>query len=250
VDWVGDDHVTIQIEEDGISPIQAAQFLGAGLRMAMGHYSVESVIVQHEDIEALIEAYEASVEEAARVAAFAANIYLSGISIVNEGFDFVMTVNEVAGGNYTAAIGFLPFISHSMVEGAAIIIRTAAGAEVLRIGKQAADVLRQAADIAEPAARYAHIEEHLTFAQRLELVKGRFLYFKRTDYKQRLIDAGFPKPAHFKNAQVHHDLSQASDLVDKFHAVGLRAFFRTNENPTQAEVLNKMNDLRSNQIYK
>jgi hypothetical protein len=149
-------------------------------------------------------------------------------------------------------------------------------------------VLREAADITGAAARYAHLEDHLDFAKRLELVKGKFLYFKRTDYTKRLIDAEVYPPAHFKNPQVHHDLSQAEDLIQKFYAVGLDidapAFTRwvegnkrpaqlpnvpkhqnwsgkfnaewrdwfskpENENPTQQDVLDQMNRLRSKPEY-
>lgn len=47
----------------------------------------------------------------------------SGFSIVNEGADWAVAIDDLSQGHYSAALSFLPFISASMVKGGRILIR-------------------------------------------------------------------------------------------------------------------------------
>jgi Ca2+-binding RTX toxin-like protein len=215
VDWLGDDHVTIQIEHD-INPIKAAEHLASGLQEAMAHISVRNVIIQNEDFDALKTAYQAQAAEAAKVAAAGANIYLSGISIVNEGADIVMTVSDVSEGRYYAAIGFLPFISGRLVDGAEVIIKRLDDAGIIaRFDNNAIDALSEAVKKTNFDEQFSILQENLSVAQRLALVDGGILRAAsdRTGLKRALQAAGQDATGLSENAakalyghvNAHHD---------------------------------------------
>jgi hypothetical protein len=108
-----DHRLVIQVEED-VTPIEAAQLLYMGLKRALGYPIVIEQIPQG-DLNALIQAYQAAWQRSLAAGATCIELYLSAFTIVNEGFDWVMTTYEVSQGHYAAAIGFLPFISGSAV---------------------------------------------------------------------------------------------------------------------------------------
>jgi hypothetical protein len=101
---------------NGLNPIEAAQELMERLIDASGLTEVR----QHLDhsgfrnIEALIASYKQAFKQAAAAVALASELYLSGISIVNEGADWVITIHELSEGNYYAAIGLLPLLPASV----------------------------------------------------------------------------------------------------------------------------------------
>ena len=109
IDYLGLGRVVIQIEED-TNPIRAAQLLHTGLLRSLAYPEVKNQIPT-DDFDNLKAAYKASVAEAAKVVTAGAELYLAGLSVANEGLDFVITLQEVSDGNYAAAIGFLPVVT-------------------------------------------------------------------------------------------------------------------------------------------
>ena len=105
----------IRVHKD-LNPIEAAQELMERLIDASGLTEVR----QHLDhtgfsnTETLIASYKQSVKQAAAAVALASELYLSGISIVNEGADWVITIHDLSEGNYYAAIGLLPLLPASV----------------------------------------------------------------------------------------------------------------------------------------
>jgi len=82
-------------------------------------------------IQAIINARNNAVKQAAGKAALSGQIILGGLSIVNEGSDWVMTIDDLSQGNYVAAAAFLPFISNGMVRGGKLLVKH--GDEVLDV---------------------------------------------------------------------------------------------------------------------
>ncbi|MEX2316716.1 MAG: hypothetical protein WD669_06165 [Pirellulales bacterium] len=118
---------------------------------------------------------------------------MSAISIVNEGADIVMTVSDVSEGKYYAAIGFLPFLSGRMVDGAEVILKKLGDAGILaRFDNSAIDALAEAVKKTDFDEQFEILEEQLTVAQRLALVDGGILRTAsdRTGLKRALQTAG------------------------------------------------------------
>ncbi len=219
IDWIdiGLETVVIEIEKD-ITPIQAAQYLYAGLRQSLAYRSVRNVIPPG-DLENTVQAYELTGSRAFLAAAECAQWYLAGFGIVNEGADWVMTAHELSQGNYQAAIGFLPFISVTMVS-------LAARKLTVRIGNDAADfytpIVRamEEADSLPLAQKVQHLEQAaaannltLPLGLRMMLVKGKYLEAP-SEYKalRRALLGEFEQQTagwtawQKQWAQVHHDL--------------------------------------------
>jgi hypothetical protein len=97
---------------NGLTPAQGAQELMERLIEATGLTEVRQHLdhTGFESIEVLIESYRQSVKQAAATVSFASQLYLSGISIANEGADWVITIHDLSEGNYYAAIGLLPLL--------------------------------------------------------------------------------------------------------------------------------------------
>ena len=126
----------IRLHKD-LSPVEAAQELMERLIDASGLTEVR----QHLDhtgfpnIETLITSYKQSVKQAAATVALASELYLSGISIVSEGADWVITIHDLSEGNYYAAIGLLPLLPASVGKTGVILKH---GRQSLRISAEAA----------------------------------------------------------------------------------------------------------------
>ena len=121
---------TIQIEED-INPVFAANLLFEGLKQVTPYHEVFDHYIFEDPMDDILTfkaAMTAAVEETQRTAIAATELYLSGLGIVNEGLDWIIVVNEVSEGNYTALAGALPFVPVGLVKsGGSLIIRTKAG---------------------------------------------------------------------------------------------------------------------------
>lgn len=127
----------IRIEvHDTLNPAEAAQELMQRLIEASGYTEVR----QHLDlsgfdnIELLKESYRQSIKHAAKAVALAAELYLSGISIVNEGADWVITIHDLSEGNYLAAIGLLPLVPAVFGKGGIVLKH---GKETIRVPAEA-----------------------------------------------------------------------------------------------------------------
>lgn len=102
-------------------------------------------------------------------------MYLNAISIVNEGVDLVMTLSDVYEGNYSAAIGLLPFIPGRVAAGGKVLIKKLDGTVVGRFEKAVVEAICEAAKKATFAEQFAVLGTKLSVKQRLNLVKGGLL---------------------------------------------------------------------------
>ncbi len=110
--------------DDALNLAEAAQQLMERLLEASSLTEVRQHLSHSgfKNIEALIDSYRQSFKQAAATVALAAELYLSGISIVNEGADWVLTFHELSEGNYYAAIAFLPLIP-AAVGNASVVLK-------------------------------------------------------------------------------------------------------------------------------
>lgn len=156
-----------------LNPVQAAQELMARLIEASGLTEVRQHLDHYgfENIDTLIDSYKQSVKKAADVTALIAELYLSGISIVSEGADWVITFSELSEGNYQAAIGLLPLLPASVGKTGVILkhgtqkykiplkaVRTLPVAELTALLESTAKLARNMAKagITKPANTAAH----------------------------------------------------------------------------------------------
>ena len=120
---------------------------------------------------------EAARQSYEQIAGFVENLgeaTLIGMSIVNEGADWVITAGEIADGNHWAAIGFLPFLSWKMIDGGEAIIRNAAGVTLRRFDKPAVEAIAAAARKTIPE-QYDLLKDVLTVSERIELYSAGWL---------------------------------------------------------------------------
>jgi hypothetical protein len=129
-------NVTIQIEDDDddINPVVAAQYLWQGLNKAHSTiFAFREAVANTAPTQALLEeaymTWHANAGKAAAQAGVAvAEIYLSGIGIVNEGLDWVLVINDVTEGHYTSMAALLPFVPRAIVSnGGRYVIRNTSG---------------------------------------------------------------------------------------------------------------------------
>ena len=143
--WIGNSSLTwrdiwgphrIRVDQ-GLNPAEAARELMERLLEATGLTEVRQQLDHSgfKNIDALIESYRQSVKKAAAFVSLASQLYLSGVSIVSEGADWVITIHELSEGNYQAAIGLLPLLP-AIVGKTKIILKH--GDETLRISAEAA----------------------------------------------------------------------------------------------------------------
>lgn len=153
-----DGKIAIKIESDDsdIHPGIAAQYLWMGLNKALTvkpfRLAVDNAAGSELQI-AAINAWRAQVGPAAAEAGVAAaELYLAGIGIVNEPLDWVLVVNDVAEGHYTALAAALPFISRGLI----------AGGRALKIKNAAGETLETFSDVAKlDAAKSLYHESDL-----------------------------------------------------------------------------------------
>lgn len=119
-----------------LDPVRAAQEFMDRLIEATGQTTVRQHLDHSgfDNVEQLIDSYRESAKQAASTAALATELYLSGISIASEGADLIVTINDVADGNYLAAIGLLPFIPAAVGKSGAVLKH---GRQQLRISGEA-----------------------------------------------------------------------------------------------------------------
>jgi len=139
---------TIQIEKDLDTPIHAAILMFQGLNQL----SVHSEIYNNYDFDDPMDdraAFKAAMTETSRwgrtTTVAAAELYLSGIGIVNEPLDWVMVFSEVADGHYEALAAALPIVSVGMVKGGRnLLLKNAAGEVIQTVDRPLANALQEA----------------------------------------------------------------------------------------------------------
>ncbi|MBX9788589.1 MAG: hypothetical protein K2Y37_06710, partial [Pirellulales bacterium] len=202
-----DGDLTIYIEED-IPPFQAAQYLWQELQGSRGYFWSR---VPATDSELRSEEARAIAgRKACEIGAAAANLYLSGLTILSDGADFVMTVHEVQEGNYQAAVGFLPFVPASIFSsGGRVIIRAIDGRVVGEFTDAMIEGMVQAAKKRYFSERWAELENlGISLRSRQLLVESRFIPvpYDRRELRARMIAAGDTPPTNLRNPQAHHDM--------------------------------------------
>jgi hypothetical protein len=156
-----DQKTYIQIEDDDVevagtkyNPAVAAQLLWNGLNQCLAYHHIR-VNIPITDLNALILAQQAVSQQAAQVGIAAGELYLSGIGIANDGVDLVLTMNEVAEGNYVAIAGALPFVPTSLFASSGrLLMRNAAGKLLGKVDNAAdLEVLQNIYKIVDPDER-------------------------------------------------------------------------------------------------
>ncbi len=111
-------------------PGVAAQLLWSGLCQMLAEALVRNQLdVDDPDTLEFLEKGWAAVGPAAcDVGIAAANLYLSGIAIVNEGANIAISLNEVSEGNYLAIAGVIPFIPATIFsKGGKLLLKKSSG---------------------------------------------------------------------------------------------------------------------------
>lgn len=120
-----------------LNPSEAAQELMARLIDASGLTEVRWHLDHSgfKNVDLLRDSYRQSFKQSAGAVALAAELFLSGVSIANEGADWVVTFHELSEGNLHAAIGFLPLVP-AAVGKTGIVLKH--GRESIRISSETA----------------------------------------------------------------------------------------------------------------
>ena len=231
-----DQKVAIYIEDDDsdVHPGIAAQYLWMGLNKALSDYSFRAAIRDASpsiDLQiSVLTAWRQQIgPAAAETGVAAAELYLSGIGIVNEPLDWVLVVNDLAEGHYTSLAAALPFIPRGLIaSGKALKIKNTAG-EVLETFTDAAKLDAAKGLYRESDLRVMGVtmEQH-QFSRYLREVLARnggaiSPPVKHGELKKRMLAAG-PKPnwgkrppklckdgkyRSYDTAQAHHDFPWA-----------------------------------------
>jgi hypothetical protein len=210
-----DGNLEIEIDPD-VDVLQAAQFLGVSLEQALGTRQVREQIPDNE-FDAIRDSYRQSLRNAA---AAGANFYINGIGVVFEPVDVVITVNELSQGNLHAAIGFIPFISGSVLkQGAKIVVKNGDNV-IVQMTKQVADAIGIALKKTDFQDQLRYLVENTSVAQRQVLLDAKILVsaskrISPRQYLRELANSGLPREFidqqveaynAFTKAELHHDL--------------------------------------------
>jgi hypothetical protein len=132
----------------------AAQLLWNGLNQCLAYYHIRRHI-DDDDLASLIQARQAVAQQACNVGIAASEIYLAAVGVASDGVDLIMTINEVAEGNYVAIAGALPFIPTSLFGSfRKILIRNQSGQIIDSINSaQQLTALQDLYRIADPQER-------------------------------------------------------------------------------------------------
>ncbi|MFN7140142.1 MAG: hypothetical protein ACK4UN_12475, partial [Limisphaerales bacterium] len=213
-----DGKIRIEIEED-TDPVNAAMLLFNGLQKAI-NYRPFKLQIPSSDLDAYLSQQYLIKQNALAVGKAAAEAYLAGLSVLNEGVDVVVTISDVveadgARGKAFAAVGFLPFVPSGAKwlwkKSDDTILATFTHDTVARIstafGKP--NRLERIREL-----RKAMDEGLVTEAMMKQFIDAGFIRKYSHSYNSKLlgrhIDATNPpqgmRKADFKNPQAHHDL--------------------------------------------
>jgi hypothetical protein len=119
----------LEIEKD-LNPFEAAKLLWAGLsERAIAEYQIRRHLEEIEDIEA---AQAAAVRRAAELTARGAELYLAGLSVLNEGADWAMAIHDISEGRFASALAFLPMVSSALARNSRLFVRFRHGETVVQ----------------------------------------------------------------------------------------------------------------------
>ena len=145
--------IKIENDDDDIHPGICAQYLWRGLNKALTIYSFRNALAAELndiglEIDAMV-AYKAQVgPAAAETGIAAAELYLSGIGIINEPLDWILVVHDVSEGHYASLAAALPLIPRGLVTATkGIQIRSRTGQVLGSLNQDAFASLQDAARI-------------------------------------------------------------------------------------------------------
>ncbi|QDU61339.1 Bifunctional hemolysin/adenylate cyclase precursor [Planctomycetes bacterium Pan216] len=206
------------------NPVGAAEYLFEGLEKSLSYYKNNLLNngVPFEDLGRYARGVKQIGETAKPVAAAYLNAYISGLSIVSEPLDWVLTIEEISKGNWEAWIGFCPFLCAAAVRsGKGLIIRHAG--ESLRFAGPTLEAVEKASKKRSYAERWTELEQlgsMLTIQERQFLVDSQFLRSVSTyEASLKSYRKAVPAPGHMANPQPHHDFPEA--FKDEFLARGI-----------------------------
>jgi hypothetical protein len=135
--------IKIENDDDDINPAACASLLYAGPHRALAYPPMNTHPEIASDPEFFLQSRQAFAAVASEMTVTAAELYLSGISLTNEGLDWILVINDVSEGHYQSLAAMLPFLSNGVVKasGAFLIVKNLGGEVLERIDRQALETL-------------------------------------------------------------------------------------------------------------
>jgi hypothetical protein len=206
-----DNKIEIEIEDDDndVNPVVCANLLHAGLYQALAYPPLNNHQEVADNINLFVASRTAFAQTAAEITSTAAEMYLSGITIISEPLDWVLVFSDVSEGNYASLAGALPFVPVSAVRtGGKIVFRTQGGRALGEIANQGQlDAIHRAARKRSFEDKVAILEEAGLSDDVIDfLVRGGEIEYSkaRAVLKSRMKRAGLEPPS--GSHQAHHDL--------------------------------------------
>lgn len=223
----GDDKFAIRID-DKVNPVEGAQLLWSGLQTSLPYQPVISNIPVEDLV--LQDAVRQQIgQEALKTGIAAANVYLNGLRIANQGADLAITINDLLEGHWSAAIGIAPYIP----KGATLYIKNASGQIFASFGENLLAKLKPIRGLLS-GRKLSAVERidamenirgllatgEMTVAEVQTLINaGKIPIFTEETCRRNLRQLLGPKPANLVKAEAHHDLP--CFLQDRFLEYGL-----------------------------
>ncbi len=140
-----DEKILMKIEhdDDDIHPAACASLLYAGLHRSLAYPALNLHPEIVSDPAFLYQSRQAFAQVAAEMTVTAAELYLSGISIANEGLDWILVINDVSEGHYVSLAATLPFLSSGVIKasGGFLLIKNLGGDTLEAMDRQALEAL-------------------------------------------------------------------------------------------------------------
>ncbi len=214
----------IQIEnhDDDIHPGIAAQYLMNGLIQALSHFptyrsALENAVANSPGSPAYYQFYETWTQtryaQAAQASAALAELYISGIGLLNEGADWVLVISDVSEGHYTSLVALLPLLPRAVIaNGGRYVIRNTSGVvqeTIATVGKfDAIPALYRESNLRVMGITMEAEQFGLFLRKALASSGGPIPVPKTHGNLRKAMKAAGPVPTLYK-VQAHHDLPWA-----------------------------------------
>lgn len=200
--------IIIEDDDDDVNPIVCANLLYAGLHQALAYPEFRNKGDIVDNLELFVTSRKVYAKKAAEIGAAGAEMYLAGITMINEPLDWIMIIGEVSDGQYGALAGALPFVSARQFQlGKRMLFRTPGGkvlGEITDAAQYDAILRSQRKRVVDD--RIAILEEAGLDDDTISLLirSGTVQHSKsRGVLRNRMIKAGRQRPT--SNHQAHHD---------------------------------------------
>jgi hypothetical protein len=172
------DVIKIKIEEDddGINPVVCAQLLHTALEKAMGHPNFMNALAdkfkRRSSFPMLLQRMQQSaIKNVGAAAISVGELYIAGIEIISVPAGVIVSMGEVAGGNYAAVAGVVPLVGRVTKTGAKKVFLNIKGVVVqLPLGERMAKALEEANKMRRFSERFAHLEKNGFNRETIELL--------------------------------------------------------------------------------